>query len=191
MINKLPRLARIAAVLLFTGLCAFAQEHKWAGRTLDNFEWAIHEKLAGLPSYGVFDTIRFEVQDGNVILSGRVLSQRVKDGAQRAVGRIDGVKQVTNEIEVLPASRSDDALRMKVYRAIYDEQPVERSGSQESFPIHIIVKNGWTTLEGVVDSDTGRSAVHMRALRVTAHLSNHVRVAPVPEQPDAVEGSHE
>lgn len=105
-------------------LCAFPQEHKWAGRTLDDFEWAIHERLAVLPSHGVFDTLRFEVQGRTVTLSGQVIKESVKQNAERAVKQLAGVERVINNIEVLPSSRRDDALRMNVYRAIYEKQPL-------------------------------------------------------------------
>ena len=72
--------------MLFVAFCANAQEHKWAGRTLDNFEWTIHERLAVLPSYGVFDTLRFEVQGQTVILSGQVVKDSVKQNAERMLG---------------------------------------------------------------------------------------------------------
>jgi hypothetical protein len=52
---------------LLAALSVMAQDQKWAGRALDNFEWSMHEKLAVLPSYGVFDTVRFEVA-GKVVL---------------------------------------------------------------------------------------------------------------------------
>jgi len=161
--------------------CALAQEHPWAGRTLDDFEWTIHERLATLPSYSVFDTIRFEVQGKTVILSGQVVKESVKQNAERMASHLDGVEKVVNHIEVLPSSRRDDALRMNVYRAIYEKQPLEKYGTRAVPPVHIIVKDGWVTLEGVVDSDADRSMVHLRALRATAHVSGNLRVAPEPE----------
>jgi hyperosmotically inducible periplasmic protein len=66
---------------------------------------------------------------------------------------------------------------MNVYRAIYAEQPLEKYGTRAAPPIHIIVKNGWVTLEGVVDSDADRSMVHLRALNATPHVSDNLRVA--------------
>ncbi len=163
--------------MLFVALCASAQEHKWAGRTLDNFEWTIHERLAVLPSYGVFDTVRFEVQGKTVILSGQVVKDSVKQNAERMLVRVDGVENVVNRIEVLPSSRRDDALRMNVYRAIYEKQPLEKYGTRGAPSIHIIVKDGWVTLEGVVDTDADRSLAHLQALKATAHVSDHLRVA--------------
>lgn len=50
-------------------------------------------------------------------------------------------------------------------------------GTREAPPIQIIVKNGWVSLEGVVDSDSDRHLVHQRTLRVTSHVSDNLRVA--------------
>jgi hyperosmotically inducible periplasmic protein len=174
----LKRISRMgSAALLFT-LCAVAQQHPWAGRTLDDFEWTIHERLAGLPSYGVFDTVRFEVQGATVTLSGQVVKESVKQNAERMVKHIDGVESVVDNIEVLPSSRRDDALRRNVYRAIYEKQPLDKYATRATPAIHIVVKDGWVTLEGVVDSDADRSLVHLKALRVAAHVSSNLRVAP-------------
>lgn len=179
----MQRILRIGCATLLAALSALAQEHKWAGRTLDNLEWTIHEKLAALPSYGVFDTVRFELQGRTVTLSGQVVKESVKQNAERMITQVDGVRSVDNRIEVLPSSRRDDALRMNVYRAIYEKQPLEKYGFRAAPPIHIIVKNGWVALEGVVDSEADRSMVRLRALSATAHVSDNLRVAveDVPE----------
>jgi osmotically-inducible protein OsmY len=176
--NLMQRISRIGCVTLLAALSVLAQDHKWAGRTLDNFEWSIHEKLAALPSYGVFDTVRFEVQGTTVILSGQVVKESVKQDAERLVSQVKGVGRLANNIEVLPSSRRDDALRMNVYRAVYEKAPLEKYGDRAAPPIHIIVKNGWVTLEGVVDSEADRSMVRMRALSATAHVSDNLHVAP-------------
>ncbi len=163
---------------LLAAFSALAQEHKWAGRTLDNFEWSIHEKLAVLPSYGVFDSIRFEAADKVVTLSGQVVKENLKHNAERMVAQVNGVARVINQIEVLPPSRRDDALRMNVYRAIYEKQPLGKYEALASPPIHIIVKDGWVTLEGVVDSEAERTSVRLRASNASSHVSDHLRVAP-------------
>jgi osmotically-inducible protein OsmY len=157
-------------------LCAFAEQHKWAGRTLDDFEWRIHETLASL-THSAFDTLNFEVQGKTVSLSGQVVKPSLKRNAETAVSRLNGVEKVVNHIEVLPSSRRDDALRMNVYRSVYEQRPLEKNAIRGGPPIHIIVKDGWVTLEGVVDSDADRTAVHLQALKVTAHVSDNLRVA--------------
>jgi hyperosmotically inducible protein len=176
--NLLRRISIIGCATLFSAICALAQEHRWAGRTLDNFEWTIHERLAVLPFHGVFDALNFEVQGKTVTLSGQVVDGRVRQNAKRAVRQLNGVEKVVNRIEVLPSSKRDDALRLNVYRAIYETQPLEKYGTRATPAIQIIVKNGWVTLEGVVDSDTDRDAAHLRALNVTAHVSDNLRVSP-------------
>jgi hyperosmotically inducible periplasmic protein len=172
------RLASIPAMLVLATVCAFAQNHPWAGRPLDSLESRVHDRLAALPSHGVFDTVRFEVQDKAVMLSGQVLKESAKENAERAVAKLPGVEKVVNTIEVLPSSRRDDALRMNVYRAIYENQSLDKYGTRGTPPIHIIVKNGWVSLEGVVDSNSDRGLAHSRALRVTSHVSDNLRVAP-------------
>ncbi len=177
--NKMMQtISRIGCAVLLAAFCASAQQHPWAGRTLDNLEQTIHERLAVLPSYGVFDTVRFEVQGRTVTLSGQVVKEAVKQNAERMVKRVDGVESVVNHIEVLPSSRRDDALRMNVYRAIYESRPLEKYGTRAAPSVHIIVKDGWVTLEGVVDSEADRRLVHLEALKASAHVSENLRVAP-------------
>jgi osmotically-inducible protein OsmY len=128
----------------------------------------------------VFDTLNFEVQGKSVILSGQVVKESVKERAERAVKRIDGVESVVNHIEILPSSRRDDALRANLYRAIYQgATPAEVDGGSPPF-VHIIVKDGSVTLEGVVRSDADRSAIYVKALNVTAHVTDKLRVSTQP-----------
>ena len=167
-----------AAAAMFLAFSAFAQEHKWAGRTLDDLEQTIHERLAGLPFHGVFDTLNFEVQDKTVILTGYVLKESIAEKAVRAVKQLDGVENVVNHVELLPSSQRDDALRRNVYRAIFENTAGPGEGAYAGTAIHIIVKNGAVTLEGVVSSDTDRSAIYVRAVQVTAHVTDNLRVRP-------------
>lgn len=183
--NRLQRILKTSWVLLLVALAAPAQEHKWAGRPLDSLEWTIHERLAALPAHGVFDTLRFEVQGKTVVLSGQVVKETVRQNAERAVNAIGGVEKVVNQIEVLPTSRHDDALRTNVYRAIYEQAPLDKYGMRSSPSIHIVVKNGWVSLEGVVDSEGDRTLAHVRALGVTAHVSDNLRVAAPEELADS------
>ncbi len=170
----LKRTLTVVGAVLLAAAYAIAQEHKWAGRSLNDMEWTIHEKLSALPSYGVFDTIDFEVQGKTVRLSGLVIGERLKQSAGRTIGQIKGIDNVVNQIEILPSSRRDDALRMNLYRAIRERN--DALGANSSQQVHIIVKNGWVTLEGVVTSDADRDMLHLRTLQVTPHVSDHLRV---------------
>lgn len=174
----LLKLIGIGCAVLLVSLFAFADEHKWAGRTLSDLEWRIHDELSMVPFYGVFDTVRFELRDKTVVLSGHVLRESVKANAERVVKRLDGVENVTNQIEVFPSSRRDDVIRMNVYRAIYEKEPLEQYGTRAVPPIHIIVKDTHVTLEGVVDSEADRNTAYARAWRAALHVTNNLRVAP-------------
>jgi hyperosmotically inducible periplasmic protein len=172
------KLAGIGCVMLFSALPAVAQDHKWAGRTLDGLEWRIHEELATLPFHGVFDTLRFEMQGKAVTLSGQVVRESVKANAEAAVARIEGLERVVNQIEILPSSGRDDAVRMKVYRAIYQSRPLEKYGTRAIPPIHIIVRDGAVTLEGVVDSESDRQMAYLQASKLARPVTTNPRVAP-------------
>jgi hyperosmotically inducible protein len=50
-----------------------------------------------------------------------------------------------------------------VFRAIYFDSALSRYGMEAVPSIHIIVKNGNVTLEGVVDSETDKNLAGLRA----------------------------
>ncbi|MGA2600994.1 MAG: BON domain-containing protein, partial [Bryobacteraceae bacterium] len=117
--------------------------------------------------------------DGNVVtLSGQVTRPVLKSDAERVVKRIEGVVQVNNQIEVLPLSPHDDRLRRSLYRAIYGYGPLNRYALPVLQPIRIIVKNGHVTLEGVVDNESDKNIVNIRARGVPGSFSvtNNLRV---------------
>jgi hyperosmotically inducible protein len=72
----------------------------------------------------------------------------------------------------------DDRLRMQVSRAIYADPYFIHYADQALPPIHIIVKNGNVTLEGVVASAMDRTKADMDALRAGLSFSvvNHLQV---------------
>jgi hyperosmotically inducible protein len=170
-------LVKVGSAILLIALTASGQEHKWAGRALNETEWRIHEELAMLPFHGVFETLDFELRDKTVVLSGHVMREAVKTNAERVIKRLDSVETVINQIELLPPSKRDDAIRMRVYRAIYETRPLEHYGTRASPSIHIVVKDGTVTLEGIVDSEEDRSAAYLKAVKSAHHVVNDLRVA--------------
>jgi hyperosmotically inducible protein len=87
----------------------------------------------------------------------------LKSDAEAAVKSIEGVSGVTNNIEVLPPSPMDDQLRHALYRAIYGDTVLSKYGWSSMPSIHIIVKNGHVSLEGVVDSEADKNVAGLRA----------------------------
>jgi hyperosmotically inducible protein len=102
----------------------------------------------------------------------------VKSDAGNSVKRIEGVEKVVNNIDVLPPSPMDDRIRRAVYRSIYSYGPLFKYGGMAVPPIHIIVKGGRVTLEGVVDNEIDKNLAGMRANQVpgTFQMTNNLRV---------------
>lgn len=137
-------------------------EEKYRAR----LEKEVRHQLVMLPWYSVFDNLAFRVDGDKVTLMGQVTRPTLKSDAEGAVKNIEGVASVKNEIEVLPLSPMDDQLRRAVYRAVYSEPSLSRYGFQAVASIHIIVKNGNVTLEGIVDNETDRNLANLRANQV-------------------------
>jgi hypothetical protein len=168
----------------------------------------VRKQIVTLPQYGVFDNIHFAIQGGDtVILRGEASRPTLKSGIENSVKKINGVKTVTNDIEVLPVSPNDDRLRATVYRSIYSYAPLQKYTSNRGagsrtpsvaraaggitndppigyHAIHIIVKNGNVTLTGVVDSDSDLAMAGMRANTVAGVFSvdNRLEVAGKPKE---------
>ena len=116
----------------------------------------ISRQVLQYPHFTIFDSVDAQVEDGVVVLSGKMtMPYKVKDIEER-VARVNGVAQVQNNITVLPVSGYDDDLRFRISRAIYGNSNFWTYGAMVNPPIHIIVENGHVTLEGVVNSNIDR-----------------------------------
>jgi hyperosmotically inducible protein len=130
----------------------------------NNIAREVRHQLVMLPYYGVFDDIAFRVEGGKVTLLGAVTRPTLKSDAGNVTKRVEGVTQVDNQIEVLPLSSMDDQIRMAEYRAIYGDPSLSTRYGFRALPsIHIIVKNGRVTLEGVVANEGDKNLINVRA----------------------------
>ena len=123
----------------------------------------VRHQLLLLPYYSVFDNLMYKVDGDHVTLEGQVTRPTLKSDAEAAVKSIEGVSGITNNIEVLPPSPMDDQLRRALYRAIYGDPTLSKYGWSSMPSIHIIVKNGHVSLEGVVDNETDKNLAGVRA----------------------------
>jgi hyperosmotically inducible periplasmic protein len=123
----------------------------------------VRHVLVMLPYYSVFDNLAYRVEGDKVILEGQVVRPSIKSDAEAAVKSVSGVSSVVNNIEVLPPAAMDDQLRRALYRAIYGDPALSRYGFSAVASIHIIVKNGNVTLEGVVDNEADKNLANLRA----------------------------
>jgi hyperosmotically inducible periplasmic protein len=165
--------AMLAALLLATPLMG-APAAPAQGQKKQRSEEKYQEKLVKevrhqlllLPYYTVFDNLTFQVERNKVILSGQVVLPTLKSDAEAAVKSIEDVASVVNNIEVLPVSPMDDQTRRAVYRVLYGSDVLYRYGLPAVPSIHIIVKNGNVTLEGVVDNESDKNLAGLRANQV-------------------------
>jgi hyperosmotically inducible protein len=116
----------------------------------------ISEQVNRYTQYSIFDSISASVEDGRVILTGWVTMPYKRDDLEQRVRRVDGVAAVENGIEVLPVSIFDDELRFRIARAIYGNSSFWQYASMVNPPIHVVVRNGRVTLDGVVNSNVER-----------------------------------
>lgn len=161
----------------------------------------IRKGILTLSNYGVFDYLAFGIEPGTagykVTLKGYASRPTLKDSAERVVKNIELVESVLNEIEVLPTSRMDEDVRLRVYAKIYGHPTLSRYnpnrgvpiyGSPYGFrraatlgisqdpptgyhPISIIVKNGNVILEGVVDNEGDKNIAGIQANQVSGVFS--------------------
>jgi hyperosmotically inducible protein len=127
------------------------------------FEDSIRHELVMLPYFGVFDNLAFSVDGSTVTLSGQVVRPTLRSDAERVVRHIEGVQTVVNNIEVLPPSPFDDQIRLAEYRSIFGFASLGRYSWGPVPSLHIIVKNGHVTLEGVVANPTDSNLAKIRA----------------------------
>lgn len=108
------------------------------------------------PFYTIFDNVVLEAQGHKLIVSGQVSQPYKKQDIGRFLTYVKGVAELENDLEVLPTSNYDDELRIAVARAIYNDPYFIHYRDQALPPIHIIVKNGNVTLDGVVANQLDR-----------------------------------
>ena len=160
----------------------------------------IQREILTLPEYGVFDSIRFSFKGDTVILRGQASRPTLKSGAENVTKRVEGVAKVDNQIEVLPLSPNDDQIRLRTYVAIYGHPSLQRFNPNRgaplfmsrlsaltgitnnpplgNHPVHILVRNGNVTLEGVLPTAGDRIIAELQANSVPGSFSvtNNIEV---------------
>jgi hyperosmotically inducible periplasmic protein len=118
---------------------------------------AVIRSINSYSRFTIFDDISVDVDQGTVTLRGKVTMPFKRTDLGKRVSAIEGVRAVRNEIEVLPVSLQDEALRRKIARAIYGNAAFWRYAAMANPPIHIVVENGHVTLTGVVPTEVDRA----------------------------------
>ena len=150
----LRKLVPFAAGILMFGSVAFADTAERKDLQVFN---DVARAVNQYTQFTIFDDIDVVVKDGMVTLTGDVTMPYKREDIEKRVANVDGVRQVRNQIKVLPASLGDDQLRYRIARAIYDDPNFWNYAIGPNPPIHIIVEHGRVTLTGVVNNNTDRS----------------------------------
>jgi hyperosmotically inducible protein len=116
----------------------------------------VADAVLNYAKFSIFDDVNINVDNRNVVLTGRVTIPLKRTELEQRIARIDGVRSVTNEIGVLPVSQTDDRLRRVVANAIYNHPNFWRYAQRAHPPIHIIIEHQRVTLTGVVENQGDR-----------------------------------
>lgn len=149
----------------------------------------VAQQVTRYVNFTVFDTVNASIDKGVVTLTGKVTLPFKVDDLTRRVARVEGVTRVINQIEVLPPSRFDDELRLRIARAIYGNPSFWHYASMTNPPIHIVVERGRVILEGVVNNDVERMLARSLAIgfgefSVDSRLKTDAEMASALEQLD-------
>jgi hyperosmotically inducible periplasmic protein len=147
-----------------------------AGETVPDSQ--LQQKLAKKLAYdrvgyydNAFNYIAIDVKDSVATLSGDTYNNVGRDSALAIVARTPGVKDVVNQVKVLPASIFDDSLRVREARVIYRDSVLSRYAIDPVDPIRIVVNNGHVTLYGTVQSTMDKNIAGIRAGSVPGAFS--------------------
>ncbi len=159
----------LKSFLIFTiAIMAFSYTNTNAATVRSKDDSTISQKVGKeirkLPYYGVFDIISYDVNNGTVVLSGRVYNAMNRKSAERRIEDIDGVEQVINNIEILPFSGFDNDIRRQTLRAFARTGSIYGYLQGNNPSVRIIVDNGHVTLEGYV-----RTEVDSRLANIVAN----------------------
>jgi osmotically-inducible protein OsmY len=117
--------------------------------------------------YGIlFNNLTLNVENGVATVGGDVHDYPSRDSALAIVETTPGVKDVVDNINVLPTSQFDDDTRIRVAQAVYGDAALQKYAVNPAKPIRIIVENGHVDLEGVVDSEMDKTIAGTRAKTV-------------------------
>jgi osmotically-inducible protein OsmY len=141
----------------------------------------VGERIRTYDRYSIYDNIDGRVNNGVVSLSGAVTAPDKASDILERVAKVRGVQAITNKVEVLPVSQSDDRLRVAIVNAIYRD-PAFENYSRVDPPIRVIVNNGHVTLVGFVRAQLELIKAESAARSVFGVLAfdNKVQVAGKP-----------
>lgn len=127
--------------------------------------------------YGPFDAVGVEVRDGVVSLGGWVEDPWKRGQIEERLTRVDGIRDVINNLRVQGFSAGDEALRREVFTRIYSDPLFERYANLVDPPVRVFVDRGRVTLAGLVGSRVEQASVgHIARGTLAFSVTNLVEV---------------
>jgi osmotically-inducible protein OsmY len=138
---------------------------------------AVRHELAMMPYLSNFDFISFVMMGDDVILSGWTVRETNRSEAFNRVKSIEGVENITNNIEVLPLGSMDMQIRAGARAAL--QQNLGRYFWGSGSDIKIVVKNGNIILLGSVysKSDSDLASIKCNSVPFAFHVFNLLRIS--------------
>ena len=175
------KLCVCAAGLLLTANIALAGQTAESDRKDFQVAKDIAKTVQRYTHFTIFDDISANVKDGVVTVSGKVTMPYKRDDIEKRIAKVDGVRGVNDQIDVLPVSQFDEELRYRIARSIYNNSNFWSYAIMANPPIHIVVEHGRVTMTGVVQSEVDRAlarslATQFGALSVTNALKTDAEV---------------
>jgi hyperosmotically inducible protein len=176
------KLCAVAAGLLLTANVTLAAQTSESDRKDFQVAKDIARTVQRYSRFTIFDDVSANVKDGMVTLTGKVTMPYKRDDIAKRIAKVDGVRGVSDQIDVLPVSQFDDELRYRIARSIYNNSNFWNYAIMPNPPIHIVVEHGRVTLTGVVQSEVDRAlarslATQFGALSITNSLKTDAEVA--------------
>lgn len=149
--------------------------------SVEDFTKDLVNRVLTYPHYTVFDDVTFNLEgEGAVILGGYVTMPFKKTELEERVGKVRGVRELKSQIQVLPASPSDERLRQILFERIYGDEMFVGYSQQNNPPIHIIVERGNVMLTGAVRSNVEKRQAEsiVRSTFGVLQVTNRLAVNP-------------
>ncbi len=128
-------------------------------------------------SRDLYSRINLQVQEGRVLLSGRVVDPQTRVDAVRLAWQVDGVKEVINEIEIDDDTTLTDRVRdTKIGIEMRNKLRFDKDVSSLNYSVEVV--NQQIYLLGVAQdqAELDRVMAHARDVRYVRRVVNYVRI---------------
>lgn len=114
---------------------------------------ALSKTILRYPHFTIFDDVVLGIDEGNVVLNGRVTMPFKSDEIERRISKVAGVQSLSNTIQTLPVNTFDERIRANLAYRLYSDTLFQRFAFRANPPIHIVVERGNVALTGAVNTE--------------------------------------